>query len=236
MVSLPDKDLVVTPLQHAQALRAARTFTLAFGNDPLMRYLTSNRSVKELFQHGEEAFMTVIMNLWILRRITLTVESGRGILVATPDRATAKAHNYANTVVDWLTTTLFHAVGALGTADERQRRQEVHTKIHDAATTAFGNRLEDMYFLDVLAVEPESKGLGYDDALLSTFASIAKLTHKAIWLHTSNPAHHRFYETHGFRRVARLVIGDQNPNWHEPPVITYILSLQPGQYKPTETL
>ena len=62
MVSLPDKDLVVTPLQHgesliscqlqafqvlraiitlAQALRAARTFTLAFANDPLMRYLTN---------------------------------------------------------------------------------------------------------------------------------------------------------------------------------------------------
>lgn len=232
MVSLPLTQTIVTPLEHTQSLRAARTFTLAFADDPLLRYLTNNQTAERSYRAGEGAFMTAIINLWILRKLTLTVDGGKSILIASLNKETSTPQGFKDSFVDWLTTTLFTAAGSVGSRESKTRQKEVNDKIHAAVREAFGERLDTMMYLDAVATEPESQGTGYGTVLMKFLADLSSLTHQPIWLHTSNPDSIRFYQSRGFRSVTRVVVGDQDPNWHDIPVTINIMILEPGKYAP----
>jgi hypothetical protein len=57
----------------------------------------------------------------------------------------------------------------------------------------------------------------------------ADITGQACWLNSSNIENKEFYESHGFQTVAEIVIGNDNPTWHHPPIIAEIVSLSRRQ-------
>jgi len=64
--------------------------------------------------------------------------------------------------------------------------------------------------------------LGIDD----TFIFKADSRGRAMWLISSNYSNTTFYESHGYFEVGRIILGDDNPLWKEPPVVMLVVCSQ----------
>ena len=92
----------------------------------------------------------------------------------------------------------------------------------------------------VLATESKSQGQNYSGALLDSVTSLvsrywkhiessqrsqqADLMGQTTLVQSSDPHETEFYKAHGFKSVADVVLGDQNPRWHDVPVTIKIVS------------
>ena len=53
----------------------------------------------------------------------------------------------------------------------------------------------------------------------------ADMLGEACWLGSSNIANEPFYNSHGFMAVGEAIIGDDDPDWHDAPVIVQIVRI-----------
>jgi hypothetical protein len=51
------------------------------------------------------------------------------------------------------------------------------------------------------------------------------MTHQAIWLRSTSEKNTGFYLSHGYTVAAEAVVGDDNPNWHDVPVVIKIVRI-----------
>ncbi|KAF8663375.1 hypothetical protein AX16_000950 [Volvariella volvacea WC 439] len=174
--------------------------------------------------------MTIVLLLWMSRKIGLTIHGGEAFLIATPDKETSKARTPGEKTLDWLTDLMLNGFAKLAPAEQRKRQREVQDKTDKAVSSSLGDCINTMIYLDVIATDPYSQGRGYGGLLLNSLIEISNLTSRAIWLRSTKPENLRFYEKRGFRVASSVVIGDQNPEWHEAPVIMHILVREPGLY------
>jgi hypothetical protein len=58
---------------------------------------------------------------------------------------------------------------------------------------------------------------------------------EACWLGSSNIANEPFYNSHGFYTVGEAIIGNDDPNWHEAPVIVQIVSISRQSHHQAKT-
>jgi hypothetical protein len=49
------------------------------------------------------------------------------------------------------------------------------------------------------------------------------MTDRAIWLKSTNEKNTSFYLFHGYKVVDTVVIGNDNPDWHNAPVVLNIV-------------
>lgn len=49
------------------------------------------------------------------------------------------------------------------------------------------------------------------------------MTNRAIWLKSTNEKNTSFYSFHGYKVVDAVVLGDDNPDWHNAPVVVKIV-------------
>jgi hypothetical protein len=52
----------------------------------------------------------------------------------------------------------------------------------------------------------------------------ADVVGRACWLVSSNISNEGFYNSHGFKSVGEVVLGADNPDWHEGPVRVQVVS------------
>jgi len=123
-----------------------------------------------------------------------------------------------------------------------QRNEEYEKKLRDAIRQAIGERVKDMVKILVLATESGSQGRDYGGTLLDSVTSLVSRIIEIILKLSDEPMyqadlmgqttmvqaddHHKinFYKAHGFKSVADVVLGNQNPRWHDVPVTIKIVS------------
>ncbi|KAI0335569.1 hypothetical protein GY45DRAFT_1316922 [Cubamyces sp. BRFM 1775] len=84
------------------------------------------------------------------------------------------------------------------------------------AKDAFGEKVEDMYEVQILATAPEAQGQGYGSALVTAITDKGDADGHDVWLLTSDA--YQFYESLGFSIVRSDVVGADNPRWKGGPV------------------
>ncbi|KIM46361.1 hypothetical protein M413DRAFT_441453 [Hebeloma cylindrosporum] len=87
-----------------------------------------------------------------------------------------------------------------------------------------GDRIKDMIYVNLLATQPQSQGHGYGGALLDIVTRLADAQGRAAYLSSSNVLNAGFYNSHGFKTVGEVYLGDDNPEWHQEPIILRLVS------------
>lgn len=107
-----------------------------------------------------------------------------------------------------------------------------------------------MFFIQLIATMPAYRRHGYASALVNMATAEASTSHpqlensshythlllqadtqgRASWLVSSNISNEPFYNSLGFSTRANVILGDDNPTWHKPPVVVKIVC--PQSYNP----
>ncbi|CAA7260022.1 unnamed protein product [Cyclocybe aegerita] len=207
----------VVPLRQAHVWKAAKTWTRAYENDPEMQYLRMSHKQSGLEKAMDRVVMAALMSLLRKRRIALTVDDGTAFVFAanwSPRPSGYRDH----------TNSDFHSAeenSVVGAA------QELEDKTKKAIENSLGDRVKDMVTIMILATDPESRGRGYGGSLLDAVTCLADVMGQSSWLTSSNVANTEFYRIHGFKPVADVVLGDDNPKWHERPVVVKLMVRAP---------
>ncbi|KAF8165511.1 hypothetical protein B0H34DRAFT_241977 [Crassisporium funariophilum] len=210
-------DIQVTPLRQVDVWRASKTWFDAFLDDPLIQYLSENKQSSVI---QRPAYMAVLAR-WIYTKITLTVNKGAALIIATPVKQEPAVG--MQRVMDSLTKWVMRKVERMGRKESRKRLKEVREKLDKVVAETLGDRKEQMLYIDLVATEPKSQGHGYGGALVDAVTTLADLMGQATWLQSSNIDNTEFYNSHGFVTVGKAYIGDDNPEWHGGPVIVSIM-------------
>lgn len=88
-----------------------------------------------------------------------------------------------------------------------------------------------MIHLNLLFTAPKAQGRGYASALVRSVTSVADAQHRNTYLLSSNIANTGFYNSMGFQVVDFAVVGEDNPDWHEAPVVLNIMVREFGKVK-----
>jgi len=181
------------------------------------------------------ALNRLVTALCIRTKIARTVNKGGSIVIATYAENSSEGRNRkpSDRFFDFVTKSLFRGLQNSGTPMQRERSKEMMSKAEATVEEAIGDRAKDMLFVDLLATAPAEQGRGYGSAVLDSITKEADIQNRATWLHSSNVSNTEFYNSHGFVTVRTYLLGDKNPEWHEPPVIVSIMVREPR--KPADT-
>ncbi|KAF8812269.1 hypothetical protein BYT27DRAFT_7159461 [Phlegmacium glaucopus] len=169
--------------------------------------------------------MSTLIWLWIPKKVSLTIDSGGSFIIAQPGVVESEPKGPLDRAFSWLTKEITSALtGKLGSAEQRKRNEEYEKKLGDAIRQAIGERVKDMVKIMVLATEPQSQGRNYDGTLLNSVTSLADLMGQTTMVQSNDLHKTEFYKVHHFKSVADVVLGDQNPRWHDMPVTIKIVS------------
>ncbi|KAJ8518205.1 hypothetical protein ONZ45_g4729 [Pleurotus djamor] len=108
-------------------------------------------------------------------------------------------------------------------AEYNIRRTRVLEKLEKTTQQVLGRRVDTMVHVDGLGTDPRIQGRGYGGALLDVVTSLADSSSQASYLESSNVANTSFYMYHGFLPVADILIGDDDPEWTEPPFVVKLM-------------
>ncbi|KAH9922653.1 uncharacterized protein B0H18DRAFT_879192, partial [Fomitopsis serialis] len=104
------------------------------------------------------------------------------------------------------------------------RLTELHAAESGAIKEAFGDRLEHMLQMAGLVTRPDKQGRGYGTALMAVANAKADKLGAATYISTT--AHNTaFYEGCGYVVATRFTVGENNPNWDQPPVVLCIVRI-----------
>ncbi|PPQ77410.1 hypothetical protein CVT25_010992 [Psilocybe cyanescens] len=163
--------------------------------------------------------------MWLRTKIVLTIDAGTAIIVATPSEAGPRTP--VNVITELITTLLTAAAKNIGVKEARKRNKEFARKSEVVISETLGDRIREMIYVNLLATDPQNQGQGYGGALLESITRTADISGQSIWLQSSNINNTEFYMSHGFRTVAEVCLGDDNPNWYSKPVIVPIMVREP---------
>ncbi|PPQ65957.1 hypothetical protein CVT26_010719 [Gymnopilus dilepis] len=218
----------VVPLRQAHVWKAAGTWVEAYQNDPQLRYLRDNERSTFWTKTVDKISIACILTIFLRKKIALTVNSGAAFVIGSPGVTDRKSRRPIDRIIDKVIKGLAGVVNRkFVSKEQRKRNAEFDEKYKEALTRALGPRVRDMFCVMILGTEPGCQGHGYGGALLDALNSLADITEKASWLHSSNIQNTGFYNLHGYETVAEIVLGDQNPAWKEAPVVTRIMVREP---------
>ncbi|KAI0065988.1 hypothetical protein BV25DRAFT_1913400 [Artomyces pyxidatus] len=109
------------------------------------------------------------------------------------------------------------------TSQQRRRLQEVTSKHEAALEAVIGDQADKYFHVDVLFTHPKYQGQGFASTLLNTVLQIADEAGRPVWLGSSDVPNTAFYESFGFKKVADIVIGDDDPDQKGEPFITLLM-------------
>ncbi|KAI5120671.1 hypothetical protein M0805_006960 [Coniferiporia weirii] len=219
---------VVVPIRKEHLDNAYESIDAAFKNDPMFGYI--NEKAKKPGPRRQ----ALVKSIWkftyghsMKRKLIYTVNAGDAVLVAAPaERGVAKPTPVEH-AIDFVLDAVANLLGYLTYGRERMKRyKEVHTKADKLRDEKLGDSQKEMIYINILATKPESQGKGYGSALLKTVLSMVQ--GRYVHLVSSNIANTLFYESFGFSIVGQVVLGDDNPKWHKPPVVVPIMVRKPG--------
>ncbi|EKM54617.1 uncharacterized protein PHACADRAFT_185527 [Phanerochaete carnosa HHB-10118-sp] len=193
------------PMTYTDVPTAVRTYEAAFKGDPSHHWLRDTSAngihLTSIDYHGSALPMlgrrTEISALWgycVTKGLAWTIDNGAAIICYGPAKSTLSRTDKAAVSV---------LVGALG-------------------MNTLGDREEEAIYLQILATTPEKQGRGYASALIRTVTGIADAQRRATFLLSSNLINTGFYNSFGFVEGAKIVLGNDDPTWREPPVVVLV--------------
>ncbi|KAI0773654.1 hypothetical protein C8Q74DRAFT_1368229 [Fomes fomentarius] len=196
----------IKPLRYAEVYRAANGSLEAMRNDSLTSYLAdADYSKKRKIQQRLENIINV--NDAVYRHKALTVDRGDALLIYG-----LPGQKRIGPLLPW-----FIPLFKLGQSAELMKRmEEVNSKVKAIYSNVFGDKIKDMFEIQVLATVPAKQGRGYGTALVKTVNKMADERGRAAYLLTTDA--YRFYETVGYKLVGEDWLGVDNPSWTGAPV------------------
>ncbi|KAL1944248.1 hypothetical protein VTO73DRAFT_3433 [Trametes versicolor] len=206
-----DEEDEVTPLRYGRISKAADTLQRAFANDPIMIYYGSADTVPFFHARWKLRHSVTLLDAVHQKRV-LTVNQGDAVLEYGIPGNNTPSTGYK----------LFHELlESFDTPELKRRKAEFRGKVMEFVRDAFGEQVNDMYDLQMLATAPEAQGRGYGSALVNAVTDMADAEGRDTWVITVNAS--EFYEHLGFQIVREGVLGDDNPSWEGKPVPVFVL-------------
>ncbi|KAF6762188.1 hypothetical protein DFP72DRAFT_878212 [Ephemerocybe angulata] len=84
-----------------------------------------------------------------------------------------------------------------------------------------------MLHIPLIATSPECQGHGYGSALLAKVTNLADSKGLSSWLVSSNILNEPFYNSHGFKAVGDIHLGEGNLNWNKDPIFFQVMIREP---------
>jgi ribosomal protein S18 acetylase RimI-like enzyme len=184
------KPLTISPGTAADIPAAVAACVNAFHADPLMTWFFGDHPRGR--DHGVERFFTLLMSA----RIAL----GAPVLVAREtkeqgERIVGLAMGYRTDRPDWPAEIDAEWAAFESEAPQVVPRFEKYEAVSDARPPVGPH-----WYLGVIGVQNDHKGLGIGKALLDAFCALSDADPQStgVYLETANPASRRFYERSGF--------------------------------------
>ncbi|KAI0660884.1 hypothetical protein C8Q70DRAFT_912728, partial [Cubamyces menziesii] len=194
--------------------RGADMLQRAFVNDPVMVYYGSVDTAPFFHVRWKIRHNMTLLDAVHQRRV-LTINGGESLLEygAPGNNEPSKAYNF-----------LFGLLEKFNTPELTKRKGEFRGKIKAMVQQAFGERVNDMYDIQILGTAPEAQNRGYASALVNAVSEIGDADGHDVWLLTSDA--YPFYESLGFSIVRSDALGVDNPRWKGGPIPLHIVSNQ----------
>jgi GNAT superfamily N-acetyltransferase len=157
------------------------------------------------------------------------VHQGASLIIATHAENSHEGRHCSpsDRFFDFLANIFLQGVRKLQSPKQRERAEENTRKMTAVIQNTIGDNAKDMLCVNGICTSPASQGRGYGGAVLDSITSIADAQGRAAWLISSNINNTEFYNSHGFMTVGTYVVGDENPEWHEIPVVISIMVRKP---------
>ncbi|KAI0082437.1 hypothetical protein K474DRAFT_1671116 [Panus rudis PR-1116 ss-1] len=109
-------------------------------------------------------------------------------------------------------------------AKPSQRRKEFRVKVEETEKRILGDKVAQMFHLELACTAPDSRGHGYGTILIHKVTAKADARSLETYLWSSNSANTSFYNSVGFWTVAEVAMGKDNPTWDKEPVMVALVS------------
>ncbi|KAF6762189.1 hypothetical protein DFP72DRAFT_598233 [Ephemerocybe angulata] len=194
---IDEEGLDVELMKSEYRWKAADSWTKAFENDLLMKYLSADlRTPPEQSKMVYAHFGALL--LYGLTKIVLVIDGGASVLVATPSKSTRKSGYLASQAirfVEWLPS----AVTGL------KRAADANAKMERMRQDNLGQRKDEMFWINAVFTHPEHQKRGYAGRLLDTLFKLADLSGQGCFLECG-PENVAFYKGHGFNVVDNVIL------------------------------
>ncbi|KAI0335568.1 hypothetical protein GY45DRAFT_811022 [Cubamyces sp. BRFM 1775] len=205
----------VAPMKYAHVPRGADMLQRAFVNDPVMVYYGSVDTAPFFHTRWKIRHNLTLLDAVHQERV-LTINGGESLLEygAPGNNEPSRAYNF-----------FFSLLEKFNTPELAKRKAEFRGKIKQMVQRAFGDKVDDMYDIQILGTAPEAQNRGYASALVNTLSEMADTAERDVWVVT---AAHGFYARLGFVTVAQDSMGGDNPNWDGKPIEVHVMCRKHG--------
>ncbi|KAF8069256.1 hypothetical protein FPV67DRAFT_1115472 [Lyophyllum atratum] len=220
----------VTQLRYVDIFRAANMYRISFARDPMFRYIRNDREQTRAQKIMERLLVSISLIISIRTGVTLTVDAGIATVKAVPPKygSDKPERDPVVKLAHWLTKNLVQKRDRMVRDPEaKKRQQELRDKTREAVRQAIGDRIDRMWLLDGIWIDPASQGQGYGGALVGAVTMLADRTGHTTWLKSSNLENTAFYNKHGFETIHTMLLGDDNPTWQKKPIPISIMTRAP---------
>ncbi|KAI0352852.1 hypothetical protein OH77DRAFT_740427 [Trametes cingulata] len=201
----------VVPLKYGGVPTGADTVFRAFLNDSIMVYYRLAETAPLYETRWKLRHNLTLLDAVHQRRV-LTVNQGAAIL-----EYGAPGNNEPSRIYKFL----FSLLETFDSRELTRRKTEWRGLAKSLLQETFGERLKDMYDIQILATAPSMQGKGYGSALVTAVTDMADAEGCDICVLSSDAYH--FYERLGFVVVREAVLGRDNPEWHGEPIAVHLL-------------
>ncbi|KZS94976.1 hypothetical protein SISNIDRAFT_409572, partial [Sistotremastrum niveocremeum HHB9708] len=104
------------------------------------------------------------------------------------------------------------------------RIEEIRVKEGVIVEAHLKDKIDDMYYVHILATDPEYQGQGHGGTLLDIIGDKADAEGRDAWLTSSGPHNVPFYNLHGYETVAEIKLGEDDPTWQKGELVCPVVS------------
>ncbi|KAJ2914548.1 hypothetical protein MD484_g5882, partial [Candolleomyces efflorescens] len=209
----------------ADVCHAAKCWDAAFKNDPLYNYVRGGQGEGYWQSLLKREAMAGVFLSWKRTKLAITMKGGSSVVIIHPPSLPTRTQR--DVFLDTFGDSLLEFGRNIGSREARKRDLDSRNKIQKVISETLGERVAEMIHVPLVFTDPSSQGRGYASALLDTVGRMADMLGEACWLGSSNIANEPFYNSNGFYAIGEAIIGGDDPNWHEAPVIVQIMVREP---------
>jgi len=212
------------PLGFGDFSTISNTMDASLKDDPLTRYLTHTKDHRDnlVTRFFSNLFRYSYLRQFMYYKTGWTFDDGDAF-VCYSDPAKPKPWTFG--ILQYIAMQLLFLVRG---PEENKRQIEVQNKMDAAAREALGDQAKYMINLANLHTIPAKQGRGYGTTLVKLVTAEADRRSLSTCLCSINVANTGFYNSLGFLTAKHIFIGEDNPAWHEPPVVIDLMVREPA--------
>ncbi|EMD40902.1 hypothetical protein CERSUDRAFT_80552 [Gelatoporia subvermispora B] len=223
-------------LRYSHLPKVTQTALDAVENDPLQRYMldTPDAHKARFLKLREKIGCYLNYSPYIHKKQAYTINGGDAMMLYDPAPNVTPKPSPLDRLLSKILQGLGRSLKVFDAPEQRKRKAEFITKHGIVAKEAIGDAVKEMIVLEAIATAPSQQRQGYGTMLVHIVTAMADEQGRYTWVTSSNIANTGFYESFGFRTVAEIAMGAENPTWKDPPVIVRIMVRSPTQsaFKP----